>query len=311
MNTQTIKLLPTAPFDLNLTARYQASYLQEDGLESYKNGVYARLMPRKYRTLLVRTTGYGIPDQPEMSVEVIGKELSLKSAQDAANEMGRLLGIGDDVRGFYRIASKDPQLSILCERLYGLHSPRSPSILEALVTAIAGQKIAAAAARAVRAALVREYGVPITWENITFHAFPSAEALASAGVIGLRKCKLSTRKAEYILEVARSIHEGYLDLEGLRNLPAEEFEAKIMDLRGVGHWTAHWLLIRGLGHPNAFPAGDLALARIISRIYERDHTMSPRELEEFSQRWAPYRSWATLYLSAAWRLGLLGTTPTQ
>jgi DNA-3-methyladenine glycosylase II len=150
--------------------------------------------------------------------------------------------------------------------------------------------------------------VPFTWENITYRAFQSVEVLASAGVICLRECKLSTRKAEYILEVARSIHEGYLDLEGLRNLPAEEFEAQIMDLRGVGHWTAHWLLIRALGHPNAFPSGDLALARIISRICERDHTMSPRELEEFSKRWTLYRGGVALYLSAAWRLGLLGTT---
>ena len=75
----------------------------------------------------------------------------------------------------------------------------------------------------MRAALVKEYGVPCTWETIRYRAFPSVEALASAGVIGLRECKLSTRKADYILEVARSIHEGYLDLKvyetfKLRNL---------------------------------------------------------------------------------------------
>jgi 3-methyladenine DNA glycosylase/8-oxoguanine DNA glycosylase len=73
----------------------------------------------------------------------------------------------------------------------------------------------------------------------------------------------------------------------------------------VGSWTAHWLLIRALGHPDGFPGGDLALARTVSRLYGLDHTMSPAELEEFSQRWAPYRGYVTLYLFAASRMGLL------
>ena len=305
METRTVTLHPQAPFDLHLTATYQTSYLREYGADSYQDGVYTRVAAQGQTALLTRTRAVGPPDQPELRVEVAGRQVSQEGAQDAADGVGRVLGIEADLTGFYRMAARDPHLAPLCQQLHGLHGPRSPSIFEALVTAIAGQQVAAAAARAVRAALVERYGTPITWEDVTYHAFPSLEALAAAGVEGLWECKLSTRKAEYIWEVAQSVQEGRLDLEGLKNLSAEEFETQLSALRGVGPWTAHWLLIRALGHPDGFPAGDLALARTVSRLYGLDHSMSSAELEEFSQRWAPYRGYVTLYLSAASRMGLL------
>ena len=314
METQSTKLLPRPPFDLHLTATYQTSYLREHGVDSYQDDVYTRVVSHSHGALLTKTSAVGPTDHPELRVEVAGEHVSSEASQDAAALVGRVLGIEADITGFYGLASQDPHLAPLCQRLYGLHGPRSRSIFEALVTAIAGQQVAVAAARAVLAALVERYGTPITWDGVTYQAFPSVEALAAAGMRGLRQCKFSARKAEYIWEVARSVQEGRLDLEDLGRLSAEEFEAQITSLRGVGHWTANWLLIRALGHPDGFPAGDLALARTVSRLYGRDNTISPKELEEFSQRWVPYRGYVTLYLSAASRMGLLknaavGPTP--
>ena len=99
-----------------------------------------------------------------------------------------------------------------------------------------------------------------------FTPFPRPEALVTAGVAGLRAIKFSTRKSEYIVEIARGVAKGSLDLEGLTGRPADEVVAYLTAIRGVGPWTAQWLLIRALGRPDGFPHGDLALQRFLGRL---------------------------------------------
>ena len=77
-----------------------------------------------------------------------------------------------------------------------------------------------------------------------------------------------------------------------------------MDLRGVGHWTAQWVLVRALGRPDAFPSGDLALQRAISNLYFNRDKLTAEQIEEFSQRWSPFRTYATIYMFTALRAGM-------
>ena len=95
-------------------------------------------------------------------------------------------------------------------------------------------------------------------------------------------------------------------LEKLSELPDEEVTARVMKLRGVGLWTAQWILIRALGRPDAFPSGDLALRRVVSQLYFQGSDLGVEQLEIFSERWTPWRTYATVYLFAALRLGIGG-----
>jgi DNA-3-methyladenine glycosylase II len=72
----------------------------------------------------------------------------------------------------------------------------------------------------------------------------------------------------------------------------------------VGKWTAQWVLVRALGRPDALPLGDLALRRVVSRLYFQGETIDDPQLEEFSQRWSPWRTYATVYLFTALRAGM-------
>ena len=81
-----------------------------------------------------------------------------------------------------------------------------------------------------------------------------------------------------------------------------------MKLRGVGPWTAHWLLIRAYGLPDGFPHGDLAVQRSLGLLHNRGR-LSAGEALDLSYRWSPYRSYLTTYLFAAARAGVLGDLP--
>ena len=93
----------------------------------------------------------------------------------------------------------------------------------------------------------------MTHNGHTYYAFPTPASLLPDGIPGLRGIKLSNRKAEYILDVAASMVDGSLDLEGLRLLTDEEATKRLLALRGVGPWTAHWLLLRAPGKNGRLP----------------------------------------------------------
>jgi len=117
--------------------------------------------------------------------------------------------------------------------------------------------------------------------------------------------KLSWRKAEYIQGVAAEFAgESGMERETLEGLEDEEVVKRVTLLRGVGPWTAQWLLIRALGRPNALPLGDLALRRVVSQLYFGGEPVDDAQVEEFCIPWSPWRSYATVYWFTALRLGM-------
>ena len=115
--------------------------------------------------------------------------------------------------------------------------------------------------------------------------------------------KLTQRKSEYVHGLAGSILDSSAGLETLDKLPDREIVDKLVALRGVGTWTAQWVLIRAVGRPDALPLGDLALRRIVSRLFTGGEDVTDAQVEEIAQRWSPYRTFATVYLFSALRTG--------
>jgi DNA-3-methyladenine glycosylase II len=142
-------------------------------------------------------------------------------------------------------------------------------------------------------------------EGVTYHAFPRPEALVAAGVEELRAIKFSARKSEYIVDIAATVASGKLELEGLHHLPDDEVIRVLTSIRGVGLWTAQWLLIRALGRSDGFPYSDLALQRTLGILVSEGKHFQPEEALQYSGRWSPFRSYVTAYLFAAVRSGRL------
>jgi DNA-3-methyladenine glycosylase II len=250
-------------------------------------------------------------DYPLMQVEIIGDELDEITVTKARQQISRILGIEQDLLPFYRMAQDDTVLSPLMVQLRGLHIPRTASVYESLVLAIVGQQISSHVAGLLRTLLINTYGSVVEVAGHTYHSFPRVSEIAAAGIDGLRVVKLSNRKAQYIVGISNGIMSGELDLENLHSLGDEEVIRKLTSIRGVGLWTAHWLLIRALGRSDGFPYEDLALCRTLSQLLGLAAPLTPKEASEYSQRWSPFRSYATTYLFAAMRSGLIGKTSTN
>lgn len=271
----------------------------------FEDGRYSRLLEVEGKLILAQVQSVGTVEDPRLDATVHGDEMTDQTLKHVRDTLGWVLGGDTPLREFYAAAERDPVLAPLVEKLYGLKISQTPTVFEAFVKSIFSQQIATNVARIIGSLLLENYGSTMSHEGRTYYAFPTPEALLPEGIPGLRAIKLSNRKAEYILDVAAAIVDGSLDLEGLHNLSDEEATKRLLALRGVGPWTAHWLLLRALGRTDAFPAGDLALRRIVAGLYFKGKELTVAELEEFSEGWEPWRSLYTSYLFAALRRGLL------
>ena len=303
-NSIEVNITPAAPYDFQLTAG-QPSYSrdQEFKTEDYVDGAYIRLLDLGDQVALAAVRSVGSVDAPRLAVTLVGDNLTPAAAESATAQLRWLLGCDQELRPFYDAVADDPVLSEVVNDFYGYHNTRTASVFEALIQAIMGQQIAATVARIVRNLLIEHYGVRATVSGQEWYAFPRPLSLATAEVEDLRQLKLSMRKSEYIQGIARTAVDSGDGFESLHQLPDEEATRQMVALRGVGYWTAQWVLVRALSRPDGFPIGDLALRRTVSQLYFDGAAITDSELMEFSHRWSPWRSYATAYLFAALRSG--------
>ena len=301
MDQHTIFLHPVAPFDFGLTADNQ-SYFRKDGDDSA--GLYQRLLDLGDKLALATVRSEGSVEAPRLAMELESDSLTPPEVEAAQKQMELLLGADQDLTPFYTAAATDPVMARLVQTFYGMHQSRAVSVFEAIAQAILGQQLAASVARVIRTLLIETYGPSRTFHGQQHYAFPRPEAIATATVDDLRKLKLSQRKAEYLQGIARTELDTSGGLDTLQQLSDAELVKEVTALRGVGKWTAQWVLVRALGRADAFPIGDLALRRIVSQLYFGGEPLTDGQLEEFSMRWSPHRSNATAYLFAALRSGM-------
>jgi len=217
-------------------------------------------------------------------------------------EVRRLLGLDLDLAGFYRMAKADPALATLIEPLYGLRPTLSPTPFEMLVGSITAQQVNLSFAFACRARLVRRFGTPVKVGRDTVWAFPDPARLAAARVREMRALKYSTRKAEYIRDLARAIVSGALDLEALCAAESALVIERLTALRGLGRWTADWFLARCLGRGEVCPAGDLAVRKAFVHYYGRGRALAEDTIRRRAHAWGEHQNLAVHYILAGMRL---------
>jgi DNA-3-methyladenine glycosylase II len=297
-----IVVTPDGPLDAPGTlARYHR--WGEDPTTQVGDGVFRRVLRVERRLVPYEARWSGPVDDTRITIRVPGAEAAAVG-EAAVTEVRRILGLDFDLLGFYRTAKADPALAALVEPLYGLRPTLAPTPFEMLVGSITAQQINLSFAFACRARLVRRYGTPVRFGRETVWAFPDAARIAGARVRELRALKYSTRKAEYIRDLARAVVGGALDLAGVCAAPTPEVIGRLTALRGLGRWTADWFVVRCLGRGEVCPAGDLAVRKAFDHYYgRRGRALSETAIRRRAAAWGPHQNLAVHYLLAGMRLG--------
>jgi DNA-3-methyladenine glycosylase II len=292
---------PEGPFDLDLTLqRYRL--FGDDAAHAYVDGVYHRVIEIDGRLWVYALSLGGSTTEPVIRVQIRGGRAQDRHRCAVEAEVRRSLSLDTALEPFYRWAGADPILAQLIALCYGMRPPRTPTLFEALVTSISAQQVNLAFATTTRSRLVKRFGPAVTIDGRLFYGFPAPASLAEASLQELREMQFSWRKAEYIVNLARLVTGGELRLEEFPHLSNEEIIERITEVKGLGRWTADWLLARGLGRGDVVAAGDLGVRKAVGRFYFYGQTPSIEEVRMFAARWGVFQSLAVHYLLAGLRL---------
>jgi len=303
MDRLTVSIKPVPPFNFELTAGYHTYFQNRYGTDTMEDGVYRRLIDLDDKLILASVRSIGTLEAPELTLELQGPELNPDDVESATDRVSWLLGVDQGLVPFYELGRADQAMSGLVEQFYGLHLPHTASVFEALVLAVLGQQISTNVARIIRTLLIETFGPSAEFDGETYYAFPRPASIWASSPAELHTMKLTQRESEYVHGLAGSALDPEMGLECLGELTDREIVEKLVALRGVGMWTAQWALIRAVGRPDALPLGDLALRRVVSRLFMDGEDVNDAKVEEIAQRWSPYRTYATVYLFSALRTG--------
>ena len=288
-------------FDLNKTCEFASFYRGKYATDIYDNQVYKRLIDTPSGPILASAAATGTSS---LEITIKSQNSDISAENFACSQLLRIIGADQNPSDFYEFAESDDILKPLVNLFKGLHIPQTLTVYEGLITAIIGQQINTNVASMLRSLIIELYGVSTSINGETFYSFPTPQSIAEIGVEELVNNKFSRRKAEYIHSISEKEATGQIDLESTKKMTIEEATETLTCLRGVGPWTIQWLLIRSLGFSDGFPSGDLALQKILGESLNTREKMTSEEALAFSQRWTPYRSWATTFIFAALRNGI-------
>jgi AraC family transcriptional regulator of adaptative response / DNA-3-methyladenine glycosylase II len=253
------------------------------GLEEVHDG--------KYRRTLRLANGNGIVSltpQPDH----VQCEIMLDDFRDLAAAIARcrrLLDLDADPEAVVDALGTDPDLGALVAKAPGQRIPRTVDEQELAIRVVLGQRVSIKAARTHVARIVTTYGRPIAdARGGLTHVFPTVEDLADIDEAHLAIPK-SRQRALMNLISALAERDVVLDA----GCDWDRARAQLIELPGIGPWTAEMIAMRGLGDPDAFPASDLGV-RIAAQ--QLGLPAEPRPLIEHSMRWRPWRSYATQHL---------------
>ncbi|NQX61390.1 DNA-3-methyladenine glycosylase family protein [Paenibacillus qinlingensis] len=231
-------------------------------------------------------------------VHYSGIRLTAAVRDDIARYVWEWFDLGTDFTPFYEM--EDPILRQVTEEFQGLRLVGIPDLFEAMSWGIMGQQINLTFAYTLKRRLVETFGTSLDWEGRTYWAFPTPERIAALTTEDLTALQFTGKKAEYLIGVANLMAEGTLSKAGL--LAMGDFlamEKDLLRIRGIGPWTANYVLMRCLRNPAAFPLADVGLHNALKHVLGLEAKPSLEEIRQLAEGWRGWEAYATFYL---WRV---------
>lgn len=258
----------------------------ENQTDRFVEASYERVLPVGEQAVLVTARQSGGMHHPVLLVHCEGQAEGAQAAASAA--LTRLLGLEADLTEFYRFARRDIRLQRLAARYRGLKPPRFPTAFEALLNGIACQQFSLAAGLTLLNRLSAACGLGFADSDGVRYAFPRPQDVARLRPRDVHGLGFSRAKTRALLEAATAIAEGRLDLEAMNPMDADDARARLMELRGVGRWTAEYVLLRGLGRTDLFPGDDVGARNNLSRWLHLRKPLDYDRVGHILRKWSPY-----------------------
>jgi AraC family transcriptional regulator, regulatory protein of adaptative response / DNA-3-methyladenine glycosylase II len=288
--TLTMRLAVRTPFAGSALLGFMAQRAVP-GVEETGPGWYARTLALPHGTGTVRLD---VPDTPDAGVTAfVTATFALDDLRDTAaavERTRRMLDADCDSVAVADAFAGDPVVGPLVRRNPGLRVPGHVDGNEIAIRAVLGQQVSVAGARTVAARLVEAHGRPLSVKSSQdaqlTHLFPDPASIAA---LEPRDLPMPRARGTALITLCAALADGTLALD--RGPDRDQVRHALLDIPGIGPWTADYVALRALGHPDVFLPTDVGIRHALTAL-GRD----PRDAAALSEGWRPWRSYAQMHL---------------
>jgi DNA-3-methyladenine glycosylase II len=275
-----------APFRLDLTA-WAIRRRPENRIDLWDGVTYKRVLCLGGKAVQIRVT-QGALARSRLRVTIAGVDLDSSGKAEIILTLDRLLGRRIDLRQFYSFAAQDARLGHLAQRFSGVKPPRFPTVFETVANGVACQQLSLAVGITLLNRLSEGWGLQFHGSDGPQYSFPTPEQIAAAKISELKQLGFSSNKGRALIELASAIAAGRVDLERLAFVDDREAMARLLEIRGVGRWTAEYVLLRGLGRTNIFPGDDVGARNNLARWLKLRKPLDYPRVAHVLGKWRAY-----------------------
>ena len=293
-------LRPCAPFRLDLTA-WALLRRPRNLIDRWDGARYSRILLIDGSPLHLAVRQTAPTGQARIECTCTSPNHTPKTERVSA-AVEQLLGLNVDLSGFRRLARRDSRLRALARCFAGFHPPRFPTVFEAAVNAICCQQLSLEVGLELLNRLSSRTGPRFNGARESLFGPPEPRNVARLAPYELCELGFSRQKAAALLELARAMAKETNCFEALAGADDQTALSHFMQLRGIGRWSAEYILLRGLGRLNVFPGDDIAAAKNLRQwlgIDRERQQFGYDEIRAILQKWDPFQGLVYFHLLLA------------
>lgn len=293
--TQILVFEPDPPFRLDLVV-WALRRQPHNRIDLFVDGVYRRVFVRHGRKWVVHLKQVRRDPAPRIEAEISEERCNREALSWIHDQLVWSLGMDREMAGFAAMAESDPILSSLSDRFRGFRPPRFPSLFEALLNAVACQQVSLHLGILLLGRLAQACdGSDLQGEGALL-PFPTAESLLKQDVTTLRRVGFSQGKIAALRGLAEEESLGHLNRDRWADLPNDVAVQQLIQLRGIGRWSAEYALLRGLGRLDVFPGDDSGARKSLETLFGEKKPLDYEAVKALLKRWQPYAGLVYFYL---------------
>ncbi len=281
----TFSLPAIAPFRLDLTV--WALRRRDRNIIDYWNGTqYIRVFTIENIPVKVQVEQNAIESQIHVTANFEYAIPKLKTKLSTL--LNHMLGLQINLNWFYDLIKDDKFLHPLVLKFLGVKPPRFSSIFEALSNAISCQQLSLEAGLSIQNNFAQQYGMQFKENDQVYYAFPEPSEVIKCKYEDLMKLGFSHHKSDTFIAIATEICNNKKIFINIENTPNEDVIKLLTHFKGIGRWSAEYVLLRGLGRTDILPGDDVAVQKNIKRIFNLHKKPDYNKIKEIEKKWHPY-----------------------
>jgi DNA-3-methyladenine glycosylase II len=272
---------------LDLTA-WALRRRDKNAVDRWDDGHYSRLIVVDGDPVQLTVIQEVVGVEPTLVVTVESTtRISTRVRNEAGQLVTKMLGLAVELQPFYKLA-RDNAIGPLVKRFAGVRPPRFPTVFEGLVNSIACQQVSLDLGIVLLNRLSERFGAQFVTRSTVQYAFPTPADLVDVPEESISELGFSRQKARAIQELSTHVADGRVELTSLEGMTNEEAIAYLSRIRGIGRWSAEYVLLRGLGRLDTFPGDDIGAQNNLQRLFHLADKPTYDDIRHLTSPWHPY-----------------------